>query len=258
MRKRLTITMALAAAVALVVAGLAMAAKPTVVQVGNLKLTFNGGITPSKLPKNKMAPIALNVSGKFETTDGTHPPALKSFIVETDKNGGIDAKGYPTCKKGKLEARTTAEAEKACPTSIVGKGTTDVELQFPESKPVPLHSKLVAFNGGVKGGKTQILIHAYLSNPIAAAIVTDVKVKKVSHGKYGLESVASVPVIAGGDGSVTSFNLTINKKFKVGGKKKSYLTAKCPSGKLFAKGKAIFADGKAAEGGVTRPCTPKG
>lgn len=258
MRKRLTLTLALGAMVALVFAGIATAYKPTVVQVGNLKLTFNGGITPTKLPKNKLAPIKLNVSGKFATVDGTHPPALKQFIVETDKNGGIDAKGYPTCKAGKLEARTTTEAKKACPDSIVGEGNTDVEVLFPESKPLPIKSKLVAFNGGIKGGKTQILIHAYLSNPIAAAIVTDVKVSKVSNGKYGLKSLATVPVIAGGDGSVTSFDLTIDKKYKVGKKQKSYLLAKCPTGSLFAQGEAVFADGTKAKGAVTRPCQPKG
>jgi hypothetical protein len=258
MRKRLTLTLALGAMVAMVFAGIATAYKPTVVQVGNLKLTFNGGITPTKLPKNKLAPIGLNVSGKFETVDGTHPPALKQFIVETDKNGGIDAKGYPTCKAGKLEARTSTEAKKACPDSIVGEGKTEVEVQFPESKPLPITSQLVAFNGGIKGGKTQILIHAYLSNPIAAAIVTDVKVSKVSNGKYGLKSLATVPVIAGGDGSVTSFTLTIKKKYKVGKKSKSYLLAKCPTGSLFAQGEAVFADGTKAKGAVTRPCTPKG
>ena len=80
MRKRLVLTLALGAVVALVVGGIAVAAKPTVVQVGNLKLTFNGGFTPTKLPKSKLTPINLNVSGKIQTTDGKHPPALKQFI----------------------------------------------------------------------------------------------------------------------------------------------------------------------------------
>ena len=77
---------------------------------------------------------------------------------------------------------------------------------------------MLAFNGGVSGGKTTLFIHAYLSNPIAAAIVTTVKVSKIHNGRYGLKSVAAIPKIAGGSGSVTNFNLTINKK--------GYLTAK--------------------------------
>ena len=59
-----------------------------------------------------MAPITLNVSGGIATSDGSHPPALKEFVIETDKNGGINAKGLPTCKAGKIEATTTTSATK--------------------------------------------------------------------------------------------------------------------------------------------------
>ncbi len=256
MRKRLMLTLALGAVVALVFAGVSSAFKPTVIRVGNLILTFNGGITPTKLPKNEQAHIALNVSGGIETADKTQPPALTQFIIETDKNGGIDAKGMPTCKQGQLEATTTTSAEKACKPAIIGKGTTDVVVLFPESNPIPIHSKLLVFNGGVSGGKTTLLIHAYLSSPVASAIVTTVKVTKIHNGRYGLKSLATIPKIANGAGSVTKFNLTINKEFTYKGAKHSYLTAKCTDGKLLAQGEAVFADGSKAKGGVVRSCTP--
>jgi hypothetical protein len=249
MRKRLTWALAVGAAAALLFAGVASAYKPAVIKVGNLVLTFNGGFSPTKLPKNKLSPIALNVSGKIATDDGSHPPPLTSFILETDKNGGINAKHVPTCTQGRLEARTTKEAERVCKKAIIGKGTTDVEVEFPESQPVELHSKLLVLNGGVKGGTTTILIHAFLSNPVTAALVTTVKVKKHRHGRYGLKSVATIPKIAGYDGSVTAFNLKINKK--------GYLLAKCPDGHIDAQGEAVFKDGTKAKGAVTRPCTPK-
>ena len=70
MRKRLITTLALGAALAVAVAGIATADKPTIVQAGNLKLTLNGGFTPKALPKSgKPAPISLNVSGKIQTID---------------------------------------------------------------------------------------------------------------------------------------------------------------------------------------------
>ncbi len=149
MRTRLVLTLALGAVVALVVGGIAVAAKPTVVQVGNLKLTFNGGFTPTALSKKKLTPINLNVSGKIQTTDGKHPPALKEFVLEADRNSGVSAKGVPTCKQGKLEATTTTAAEKACKPAIIGKGTTGVEVEFAEQAPIPIKSKLLLFNGGV-------------------------------------------------------------------------------------------------------------
>src|SRR4051794_26304331 len=93
MRKRLTWTLALGAAVAIAVAGIATAAKPTIVRAGNLILTLNGDFSPKQLPKNKLAGITLNISGKIATADGTHPPAMRKVVVLTDKNGAINAKG---------------------------------------------------------------------------------------------------------------------------------------------------------------------
>jgi hypothetical protein len=247
MRKRLTWTLAVATAVGLLFAGIASASKPVVVKAGNLVLTFNGGFTPTKLSKTKLTPIHLNVSGKIKTADGSKPPPLTSFVLETDKNGAIDAKGVPTCKAGKLEARTTKDAERVCKPAIIGKGTTDVEVEFAESKPIMLHSQLLIFNGGISGGTTTLLIHAYLSNPVTSSLVTTVKVKKVHNGRYGLKSVATIPKIANYAGSVTNFNLTITRH--------GYLLAKCPDGHIDAKGKAVFREGPTAEGSVSRPCT---
>jgi hypothetical protein len=250
MRKRWIWTLALAATLALVVGGIASAAKPTVVKVGNLTITFNGGFSPKKLSRKKPTPITLNITGNIKTNDGSHPPALTSFILETDKAGGINAKGVPTCTQGKLEARTTADAKKVCKKAIIGTGTTNVEVQFPEQRPIPLKSQLLVFNGGKKGATTTLFIHAFLSSPVTAAIVTTVKVKKHNSGPYGLQSVATIPKIANGAGSVTAFSLTINKK--------GYLTAKCTDGNIVARGEAKFSDGTKAKGSVVRPCTPKG
>lgn len=250
MRKHLIWTLALGAAFAVVVAGIATAAKPTIVRAGNLILTLNGDFTPKALPKNKLAPIKLNISGKIATADGTHPPAMMEAVVETDKNGAIEAKGVPVCTSGKLQAQTSANAEKICKKAIVGKGTTVAEVEFPEQKPIDVPSKLLAFNGGVKGGKTTIFIHAYFTSPISGAIVTTVKIQKVKNGRYGLKSVATIPKIAGGSGSVQSFSLSFNRP--------GYLLAKCPDGHLNAKATSIFADGSRLTGTFVRPCTPKG
>jgi hypothetical protein len=250
MRKRLISILALGAAVAVVVAGFAVAAKPTIIKAGNLILTLNGDFKPKTLPKNKLAPIKLNISGKIATADGTHPPAMKEAIVETDKNGAIEAKGVPVCTSGKLQAQTSANAKKACSKAIVGTGQTVAEVEFPEQKPIDVNSQLLAFNGGVKGGKTTIFIHAYFTAPISGAIVTTVKIQKVHHGRYGLKSVATIPKIAGGSGSVQSFNLNFTRP--------GYLLAKCPDGHLNAKATSIFDDGSRLTGTFVRSCTPKG
>jgi hypothetical protein len=256
MRKYLLLTMALAGLIAVSVAGIASAGnKPVTVKAGNIEFTFNGGFTPTKLPKKTLAPIALSASGKIATLNGEHPPALKEVLVETDKNGAVTTVGYPKCTSGKLQSQDTKHAEAICKSAIIGKGTTNVEIKFPEQPPIPVSSKLIVFNGGTAGGTTTFFIHAYITVPTPAAIVTTVKIKKTHNGRYGLKSVASIPKIAGGSGSVTSFSLTINKKYTYKGKKMSVLTAKCPDGKLQAHATSVFTDGTKASATIIRTCT---
>ena len=100
-------------------------------------------------------------------------------------------------------------------------------------------------------------IHAYITVPTPAAIVTTVKIKKIHKGRYGLESIASIPKIAGGSGSVTSFSLKIDKQYTYKGKKVSVLSAKCPDGKLQAHATAKFSDGTSASAEIIRTCTSK-
>jgi hypothetical protein len=249
MRKHLLITMALGALIAVSVAGIATAEKPVKVRAGNLELTFNGGFTPKVLSKTKPTPITLNVSGEIKTVDGTHPPALKEFVLETDKNGAVNVKGLPACKASQLQSQDTKHAEAICKSAIIGSGTTNIQIEFPEQAPIPVHSKLLVFNGGFKGGVTTLFIHAYITVPTPAAVVTTVKISKIHNGRYGTKSVASIPKIAGGSGSVTSFNLKINKK--------GVLTLKCPNGKIYAHGNAVFSDNTRAQAEVIRTCTGK-
>jgi hypothetical protein len=258
MRKYLIMTMALGALIALTVSGFAGAEKPVKVRAGNLELTFNGGFTPKVLPKKTLAPIGLTASGIISTLDGNHPPALKEFLLETDKNGAVQVKGFPTCKSGQLQSQDTAHATKICKSAIIGEGTTNIEIAFPEQKPIPVKSKLLVFNGGTAGGTTTFFIHAYITVPTPAAVVTTVKIKKIHKGRFGTESIASIPKIAGGSGSVTSFSLKVDKKYTYKGKKVSVLSAKCPDGKLQAHGTAVFSDGTRASAEIIRTCTGKG
>jgi hypothetical protein len=248
----------LAALLTIAVTGFAMAEKPVTVRVGELIVTFNGGVTPKALPKSKLAPIAFNLSGKVETANHTHPPALTELVIEADKNSAINAKGLPACTAGKLQAQDTKHAEAICKDAIIGKGKTNVEVEFPEQAPFIAKSKLLAFNGGVKGGTTTVLVHAYLSSPVSAAVVVVAKVAKIHRGRFGIKSVATIPKIAGGYGSGVSFELTLNRRFSYKGKPQSYLLAKCPDGHLNAYGTATFQGGTKLSAEVVRSCTPKG
>jgi len=244
---------ALAVAVVAIGAGIAAAEKPVIVRVGELEAEFNGGFSPKVLSKTKPTPISFNISGKFRSLNPNpeeqHVPAIKEFLFEGDKHASIDVKGIPVCSPSKIQSTDTASAEKACGPALIGTGKTEVGIKFPEQKEIFAHSDLLAFNGGVKGGVTTLYIHAYITVPTPAAIVTTVKIKKVHKGRYGTSSVATVPKIAGGSGSVKSFSLNLQK---------GIISATCPDGHLDARGTAVFADGTRAKGAVVRKCTGKG
>jgi hypothetical protein len=245
----LAVAIAVVALAGLTVVG-SVLAKPQKVVVGDIEVEYDGGFSPKALPKDKFVPISFFLWSKIRTVSGEHPPAIREFQLQGDKNVKIDVKGVPTCSSGRLQSQTTAAARKACgEDTIVGSGTTEVEVQFPEQPPIDVKSELLAFNGGFKGGVTTLYIHAYLTAPVTAAIVTTVKIKKVKKGRYGTESIATIPKIAGGSGSVTYFKLKFDK---------GILFGKCPDGRLQAHGTAVFADSTKASATVVRPCTSKG
>jgi hypothetical protein len=255
MRKHSKLALALTGALiaAIAVAGIAGATGFTT-RAGNLILKGDGKITPKALSKTKFTPIKAAVSGSLKTVDGSQPPITKEVNVEVDKNIQLNTKGLAVCSSGQLEAQDTKHAEKACPDSIVGKGITDVRVEFPESAPFSAHGPLVLFNGG----SGMLLVHAYVNVPLPTALVTKVAISKIHNGRLGTKYLAKIPVIAGGSGAVTNFSLTVSRTYNYKGKSQGYLTAKCPDGHFTNQAQAKFNDGTSLKGTVVLPCTSKG
>jgi hypothetical protein len=256
MRKYVTLVSGLAALIAVSAVGIATAAggeTPVTVRVGNLELTANGGFSPKALSKTKQTPIEFKASGEVKEADGSHPPAIRELILDTDKAGQVHLKGIPTCKSGQLQATDTAAAEKACKPALIGSGQATAQVAFAEQKPINVKSKILVFSGGEKGGKATMFIHAYFSNPISGAIVTTVTITKHKNGRFGTLAVAKIPQITGGSGSIVSFNLNIKKN--VAGH--NPISSKCEDGKLKVHVTGKFEDGTKAETEVIRACTPK-
>jgi hypothetical protein len=233
------------------------AADREVVRLGNLYLADDGGITPSKLPRHGSAPISARLEAEIGTTDGSHPPALDHIDLDIDRTIAIDADGLPTCKRGQIEATSDSAAKRACPDAVIGSGSATVEVAFPEQEPFSSTGPVLLFNGGVRGKTTLVLLHAYVDVPAPTAIVVPARVVRIDKGRFGLEIVATIPRIAGGAGSVTGFRLTVGRRFTVAGKRRSLLTAGCPSGSYRTDGEAEFADGTVLSVDHVFPCTPK-
>lgn len=247
----------------LVLVGSAGAARvggqPAEVRVGDLDLTGYLNFRPSALPKDEFAPGALTLAGSVRSVSGTHPPPLEELRLKTDENVAIDVRGHPVCRTGPIHSMDIREAKRICRKEIVGRGSMKVQIQFPDSSPVEVVSDLVVLNGGVKGRLTTLFVHAYITVPVPAAIVTTVKISRIKSGRHGLRWVVTVPRIAGGSGSITDFRIEIDKRFRYKGKGASVVGLRCRGGTVRARATAIF-DGTPAIRApldLTRPCTPR-
>jgi hypothetical protein len=261
MRRYLLLVVGMGALLAVTAVGIAAAAAgegPVTVKVGSLELTSDVRFQPTVGSKTKQTPLLIQTSGEVAETDGSHPPAARELVIEADKNGQIHTKGIPVCRSAQLQATDTKTALKACKSALIGEGKVVAQVAFAEQRPIDATSKLLLFNGGEKGGKTIWYAHAYLSDPVSAAIVTTVTISKIHRGRYGTESVVKIPQIAGGAGSGTSYELEVFKFVKVGGKEINPISGRCADGKVKFHFAAKFEDGTRAETEVFRACTAKG
>ncbi len=256
MRRQLWVGLGIGLALALGAAGIAVATDPAiVVRAGNMVLRLNGGVTPKALPKDEFAPMGFHASGSFSTLDGSHPPALKEAVFDSDKDIVVDVEGLPACRVAQLEARDTKHAVAACGGAILGKGSATVEVAFPEQAPFDATGPLILFNGGESGGVVTLLAYTYVSVPLPTAVVTTAKLTRERKGPFGLHSVVKVPTIANGDASIVAASLSARRVYTYKGERRSVLSGRCPDGRIRARGTFEFLDGSEISGELLRVCT---
>lgn len=228
----------------------AVAGKSVHRDAGNPTGIFNADFSPKKLSKTKPTPIRFTATVKFKE----RPPPMKELLLRFDRRVNLDIEKIPTtkevpgCLSGSGPRQTVGQVRKACGPAVVGYGRMDVDVQFPDQPPVQVASQMVALNGSVEGGKATLYLYSFFSAPLTGSIVTTVQLEKIRKGRYGMEAISTIPKIAGGSGSVTSFALSL---------KRGILSATCPSGRLGFQGKAVSSDGTRRGGPVVRTCTPK-
>lgn len=246
-----------AALVAFLCVGIATAAGPsTVTRSGNLEMTIGQTFTPKALSKTVPTPIELRLWSRLRTLDGSPVPPLSEFVFDTDGNSALDVRGFPTCSGGRRDIREP-DPIKGCEDTLVGEGTASFDLRFPDSPPMPARAKSYVYNGGFKAGVTTLYASTYLTQPITARVVMTIQIAKIQEGRFASRAIVSVPKIANGAGSLTSFNVKIGKDFVRNGKKVSLLTAKCPSGRIHSRVEAKFFNGTNIRSRLVRNCVPR-
>jgi hypothetical protein len=220
--RRLAVILALSAAGALAVAGIAIAAPSS---------TFSFNFSPSKVPKKKYKPGALETNlVTHYTNPGNNNPggAVERTQIYLDKNWKINPKVAGRCKSSKLSGKTMKQAMAACPKALVGKGTATATAngQF------TIHGCVLLFNGKPQKKKPtlQVFTRVVASNP---SHITCSNPKQNSQGNATVLLKGVLKDASGAYGKVLDVNHITQSAsfplevFKTKIKKGNYVTARC-------------------------------
>jgi hypothetical protein len=228
-------------------------------QKGTLIASFNGGISPQKLPRTEVAPVTVQMGGKIKTTDKSTPPKLEQIILEINANGKIQTKGLPSCALGKLNSVSAASAKKTCAGALIGHGNVTSRVSLPGQGAFASNGSLLAFNGTYKG-KAAIFAQVESGPPLPLTYVIVFEVKKEG-GTFGTKLIGTLPEIASEYGYISAFDLSLGATYSSHGKKQSYASASCPAPKgfpgasfTFAKAGYVFAGGTTLSAKLAGSC----
>lgn len=262
MRKLSTTVVAFAAAlIAAIVASVAVAGPvgaPVTSPDGNAQ-AVGSVISPKRLFQKTFTPGTLEVTTALSNSiaPGGVPSPTINVVIDFDKNAKIFTKGIPTCNPALLQSVSTEIALEKCGKAKIGSGTSQALLPV-GSKVFVADQTVTAFNGVPQGGKPVVILHSYGTTPVQTALVLVGTVENFNKEGYGPRLDVDVPLIAGGAGALTAFNVKINKKYKYKGKAVSFLSAKCPkSKKLKTRSVFTFKDGQTSNPTYVQKCTQK-
>ncbi len=258
--------LAVLAATALALAGLAAPlrhAGAESVQKGGLRVSYQGALSPTRLPRTGAAPITVSVGGRISTVDGTLPPPLRSFEVAINKEGRIEPKAVPVCPLAAIQPASSEVALAECRASLIGEGTFAAEVAVPEQSPFPSIGRVLAFNGRYKGAPA-ILAHVYGTEPLPTSFTMPLTITP-SKGTFGTVLKGDLPDLASSIAYVTDISLTLGTGPKGAGDRSGYLLAGCPApegfpGAVFPLLRAGFRfdDGRSLSSTLNRNCQARG
>jgi hypothetical protein len=251
--------LAIAATIALL-AVLVTTAQGELVQEGNLRVSFEGNITPHVLPRATPAPVTVHLDSSIGTVDGSRPPPLRKVSVAVNRTGHVFLADLPICASGELEQTSTAAALALCRGALVGHGTFDARVEFASGPPIPVNGRVLIFNSRI-AGKAALLLHIYNSSPVRLAFVVPFTIDRRQNGAFGTVFTARIPHIASDRGYVTGIRLTLERKYAFRGRRRSVFSASCAAPPGFpgapftlAKASFYFENGKRLTSALVRDC----
>ena len=243
---------ALAALAALALA--AGIAQGEVIDLNKMRVVVGGNVKPKRLPAKRMAPVALRLHYRAKMTDGSVPPALARMQLDFDRDGRMDQRGLPSCREGQLANASTNQALARCRRGLVGRGEARAIIDLPDQDPFPARGRLLAFNGGRRGGARIVLLHTNVRAPVPTAIVAVARVTRSPRRGFRHRMTVAIPEIAGGNGSLVAFNLELKRRWTHKRKRRSFIYARCSQGSLQVHGDLRWGNGDLVNGLIIRTC----
>jgi hypothetical protein len=228
-------------------------------QQGTLRVTFGGKLSPDRLPRTGLAPVAVSLSGDITTTDHSTPPQLQTITMAINRHGRLNPTGLPRCHYHQIQPASTGEARAACAGALVGTGSFRANVALPDQSPFPSNGRVLAFNG-VLHGRPVIYAHIYGTEPVPISQLIPFRIRRIE-GTYRVVLVAQLPQVAAAWGYVSGLSLTLKRTYRYKGQPRSYLSAGCPAPQginvanyPFARASFGFDDGRTLRSSLTRSC----
>jgi hypothetical protein len=199
--------------------------------------TLQTTLAPTKLDKKKFTGVSLHniISTTFDNFSTSQSPRQTVFTIPPDvkipNNGNV-----PACQLSQIQGKFTAQAQAACPQSIVGGGTVQV-------------------NGGAIGGTVTF----FSGGPKTIYVQTDIGPGATSLTIIGtaagktltFSNIPNTPGLV-----LTKFDTTFNKRKT--GKNLWYVTARCGKKKKWSTTETTsFYSGETLSASSTQRCKQK-
>jgi len=222
------------AALALLAAGAAGPARGERRQHGDVIVSLDGAVSPLRLPRDRVVPIALHLAGGLRTADGSLLPRVTTVEIALPAQGVVSTQGLPTCSMQRLRYAKPPAALAACRPALVGRGSLEAKVLLPGQGPFTIHARLLLFNERGAGGRQAVLLHGYAPSPPIVVVVPFV----LRHLRRGLGTalVGRLPSALGPWPRFAHFEMTLARRYRYRGRRRSFLSASCPIPPRFTAG----------------------
>lgn len=131
-------------------------------------------------------------------------------------------------------------------------------MLLPNQRPFSIEARLLAFNGRVDGRRA-VLVHGASTTPPTVAVIPFLL--RGGSGRFGTSLSADLPRALGPWPRFAHFELTLGRRYRHGGRARSYISASCPIPRRFTAGFFSFArigfrfaDGRRLGTAIARGC----